>query len=497
MNNNFDIVIIGSGLGGLECALILSKEGYKVCVLEQASVFGGCLQSFMRRGRNIDTGIHYVGSMGEGQIMRQYLKYFGIFDKLSIIELDNDFDVIRLGDKEEYSYKAGYDNFIASLVNQFPSERGGIEKYFQKIKEIGSSINTDVHKSGRFSSGGVDNLSVSASDFIDSCVTNKTLRNVLAGTNVLYGGVRDKSNLYHHAMINHSNIEGSYRFVGGTQKVADLMINQIVDNGGVVMNKSKVISINVDGDKVTSVDIEGGEPIFGKHFISNLHPAATFNMVGETPNVKKAYRSRLNLLPNTYGLFSVYLLMKPGSFPYINKNYYYYHNNDTWDTILGDDLQPRCVMLSTQLSESDSKYSDVVTLMAPIDSNLFNRWGDTLMGRRGGDYNDLKSLVASKIIEYSDRFCPLLKESIEYSFSASPLTYVSYTGTPAGSAYGIIKDSRYPLATLIPARTRLNNLFLTGQNLNVHGALGVTLTAATTCAELIGGQYLAQKVGSV
>ncbi|MEG2759102.1 MAG: NAD(P)-binding protein, partial [Rikenellaceae bacterium] len=56
MENNYDIVIIGSGLGGLECALILSKEGYKVCVLEHSSVFGGCLQSFSRNNINIDTG---------------------------------------------------------------------------------------------------------------------------------------------------------------------------------------------------------------------------------------------------------------------------------------------------------------------------------------------------------------------------------------------------------------------------------------------------------
>ncbi|MEG0033920.1 MAG: NAD(P)-binding protein, partial [Mucinivorans sp.] len=97
MENRFDVVIIGSGLGGLECGVILSKEGYKVCIVEQSAVFGGCFQSFSRSGRSIDTGIHYMGSMGEGQIMRQYLKYFGIFDSLDIVKLDDEFDVINLG----------------------------------------------------------------------------------------------------------------------------------------------------------------------------------------------------------------------------------------------------------------------------------------------------------------------------------------------------------------------------------------------------------------
>jgi phytoene dehydrogenase-like protein len=496
MENNYDVVIIGSGLGGLECGLILAKEGFKVCVLEQAQVFGGCLQSFMRRGRSIDTGIHYVGSMDDGQIMRQYFKYFGILDDLSLIKLDADFDIISFGNQGQFAYNSGYDNFFDSLSRLFPYERMGLKKYCQKIREIGSSISVDVHRSGSFSLGGIEYLSLSAVGFINQCVTDPLLRNILAGTNLLYGGIRDKSNLYHHAMINHSNIEGAYRFVGGTQKVADLMVERIVSSGGVAMNRSKVVSVNVEQGRVLNVDLEGGERIFGKYFISNLHPSATFSLIGETPFVKKAYRSRLNMLPNTYGLFSVYLLMKPDTFPYINKNYYYFYSDDAWDTVMDGGFQPRSVMLSTQLGQPGRANSDVVTLMSPVDSSLFSRWNNTSIGKRGSDYLDLKDMITSRIIDFTSSYWPNLKDSVDYVLAASPLTYSDYTGTPQGSAYGIVKDFHNPLASLFPARTRLENLFLTGQNLNVHGALGVTLTAATTCAELVGANYLAKKIGN-
>lgn len=495
MNNKFDIVIIGSGLGGLECGVMLSKEGFNVCVLEQSSVFGGCLQSFSRKGRNIDTGIHYVGSMGEGQIMRQYLKHFGILDQLSLIKLDDDFDVITLGDKGKFSYKNGYPAFLSSLADRFPSERQGLKLYCEKIHEIGQSISTDVHRAGTFSSGFIENLSISANDFICGCVSDPTLRNVLAGTNVLYGGVKEKSNLYHHAMINHSNIEGSYRFVGGTQKVANLLVQQIIANGGSVMNRSKVVGIEVEGADVKSVELENGEKVFGKHFISNIHPATTFAMLGATPNIKKAFKTRLNSLSNTYGLFSVYLLMKPGQFPYLNKNYYYYHHADVWDTVLDmPDLMPRSIMLSTQLANVNNQFSDVVTLMSPINNSLFEKWKETTLNNRSEGYYELKEEITNNIIEYTSRFCPLIHE-FEFKYSASPLTYLHYTGTPDGSAYGLLKDYKTTIATLLPARTKLSNLLLTGQNLNVHGALGVTLTAATTCAELLGTEYLAKKIG--
>ena len=62
---NYDVVIIGGGLGGLECGYILSKQGYSVCILEQNPQLGGCLQTFRRAGLTLDTGFHYVGALDE------------------------------------------------------------------------------------------------------------------------------------------------------------------------------------------------------------------------------------------------------------------------------------------------------------------------------------------------------------------------------------------------------------------------------------------------
>ena len=87
--SKYDIIIIGSGLGGLECGAILSKEGFNVCVVEKNAQFGGCFQTYQRKGHLLDTGIHYVGSLDEGQVMNQYFRYFGIMDKLKIKRLDD------------------------------------------------------------------------------------------------------------------------------------------------------------------------------------------------------------------------------------------------------------------------------------------------------------------------------------------------------------------------------------------------------------------------
>ncbi|HSG67331.1 MAG TPA: FAD/NAD(P)-binding protein, partial [Bacteroidales bacterium] len=84
----YDVVIIGGGLGGLVSGLILSKEGKKVCVLEQHSKAGGNLQTFTRDGCVFDTGMHYIGSMGKGQYLQRYFSYLGIADRLNLLQLD-------------------------------------------------------------------------------------------------------------------------------------------------------------------------------------------------------------------------------------------------------------------------------------------------------------------------------------------------------------------------------------------------------------------------
>src|SRR5450631_2740536 len=102
----YDVVIIGSGLGGLESAYILSKEGYKVLVLEKNRQLGGSLQIFVREKAIFDTGIHYIGGLDEGQNLNQCFKYFGIMDKLNLIKMDmNGFDRISFGDDgSEYGH---------------------------------------------------------------------------------------------------------------------------------------------------------------------------------------------------------------------------------------------------------------------------------------------------------------------------------------------------------------------------------------------------------
>jgi len=127
----YDVAIIGAGLGGLVSAVILSKEGKKVVLVEKGKHLGGSLQGFSRQGVFFDTGGHYVGGMEPGQNLYRYLNYLGVADKLNIERMDEDgFDRIIFGrQQKEYAYAQGFDNFVEKMSEDFPEHRNEIQNY--------------------------------------------------------------------------------------------------------------------------------------------------------------------------------------------------------------------------------------------------------------------------------------------------------------------------------------------------------------------------------
>ncbi len=497
----YDIIIIGSGLGGLECATILSKEGYNVCVLEKNEQYGGCFQTYRRRGHLLDTGIHYVGSMAEGQVLNQYFRYLGIMDKLHVRRMNDTFDHIHCK-TGVYPYAMGHEQFVERLTEHFPRERENLTRYAAQLREVGDLISIDHLKRGIFAVEGMKHFETSAAALIAEVTPNADLQQVLAGSALLYGGVREASTFYAHAMINHSYIEGAYRFVDGSMQVSTELIKQIRNHGGTVRNLSEVTRIVANDTQAEAVVVNGQERIEARYIISNMHPQRTFELLDKSRCIKNAFLSRIRSLENTYGVFTLYLVMKPQSCPYKNHNSYLHDDNDVWyhrEAYRG--RVTNCMISMQATSQTDTgrqatgEWADVVTILSPMYMDELTPWLHTTPEQRGEAYLQFKAQRASELLAFVARHGIDLASHIETMYTTTPLSYRDYTATTDGSAYGILKSHHFPQLGFISTRTKLGNLFLTGQNLNVHGALGVTLTAMLTCSEFLGQAYLAKKVG--
>jgi len=491
----YDVVIIGSGLGGLLCGTILSMEGKSVCILEKHHQFGGNLQTFKRDGKIFDTGFHYVGGLNEGQNLHQYFKYFGLTDKLKLERLDlNSFDKIGFKGKE-YSFAQGFDNFIENLLIQFPSEKNALLNYKNKIKEVCDHFPLyNLQPSKDFSSEQTY-LETNIGEFLASITTNKTLQNVLAGNNMLYAGNPEKTSLAIHALIENSFIDGgAYRFVDGSSQIADHLVNIIKQNGGTLKNNSEVVNFTMKNNKLHTAQLENGEIVEGSKFISAISPFSTLQMI-DSSLLRKSYRDRINKLEETVSSFILYISFKPNSFKYLNFNYYHHNPDSVW-TLLGynPDKWPQNYLFLTPPPAVSEGYAQTATAITYMKYDELSKWETTQIGHRGVDYEEFKKQKAEKLISEIDKKFPGFKNSIHKYYTATPLTYRDYTGTRFGSLYGIMHDCNNLLKTSILIRTKIPNLLFTGQNINLHGALGVTVGAVMTCSEIIGMDYLLQKI---
>jgi len=488
----YDFVIIGSGLGGLTCGAILSNKGYSVCILEKNPVFGGCLQSYHRNGAKYETGVHYLGSLEKGQILNKLFNYLGILPMVEFERLGtNAFDKFTFGENpEEFGVAQGYPLFIKSLSDRFPEEKEGIEKYCEGMLDTCRRFPLYTFKAIELENK-LDLLYSNAYETICSYVKNPTLRAILAGNNPLYAGVAEKTPFYIHALIINSMIESSWRCKDGGSSIARALIKVIEQNGGVLINNAHVKSLEENDNSITKVITESGEEYYARTFISSLHPSVTLSLTSSS-QFRQVYRRRIAQLENTTSPFILSLKFKPDSFPFQDYNHYHYHSENVWDSAEYLPQQwPKSFVLFTSTKYKGSAMAKTGCIMTYMNYPDVAKWENTFNtiynpGSRGEDYEQFKQEKTEKLLNLVESKYPGIKEMIEDCHAATPLTYRDYFGTPEGSLYGVLKDSREPLKNYFPSKTKIPNLFLTGQNMSVHGVLGVAMSAIFTCGEFLG-----------
>lgn len=501
MKKEFDILVIGSGMGGLVSALVLAKEGLKVCVLEKNNQYGGNLQTFSRDKLIFDTGVHYLGGLSKGQNLHQYFSYLGIMDELQLHKMDeNGYDKITFGDDEtEYPHAQGYRNFVEQLSKYFPEEKDNLEDYCEEIQRVCSQFQ-------RYNLVGKDNyneeiLHLNTKRFIESLTSNKKLQSVLLGSNFLYAGDSENVPFYVHALTVNSYIQSAYKCIKGGSQISKLLIRRLREHGAEVHKHAEVSEfIFNDNNILSGVKTSGGKEYFAKKFISNIEIRTTLKLLGEE-RLKKSFVNRIISWEPVPSCFSVYLVMKPQSFQNFNYNIYHFANKEmVWNAHrYQKEKWPETYMLSSTESKQNPGFAESLTAISYMDFQEVEEWKETVNTvadehERGALYEKFKLEKAEKMIDALEKKFPDLRKSIKCFYTSSPLSYRDYIGSFNGNMYGYMKSSENPLKTMVSPRTKIDNLFLTGQSVNMHGILGCTIGAFNTCAEILGKELIDERL---
>ena len=489
------VVIIGSGLGGLSCGVILAKNGYEVTVVEQAAQTGGCLQCFTRHGAKFETGMHFVGSASEGQTLDRLMRYLEVKDDVSLSKLDETgYEIIRLNG-QQFRYANSREAFIEQMVSYFPTQRDQLETYFDLIERVSGA--STLHSLKDASLDAAINMTYqlrSVNEVIDEVITDPLLAKVLMGDLPLYAAEKDKTPFATHAFIMDFYNQSAYRFVGGSDSVAHSMVKTIERYGGRVLTRHKATRILCDDHKATGVEINGEMRLEADYVISDAHPMRTLELI-DSKLIRPAFRNRINAIPQTIGGFSVYLEFKEGTMPYMNYNYYGYQTDTPWGCEHYDELSwPKGFLYMHFCQEPHPVWARTGVVISYMQMKEVEQWKGTSVNRRGYDYEAFKARKTERLLETLESHFPGIRQCISHTWSSTPLTYYDYTGTEGGGMYGIAKDVSMGPACRVPHKTKIPNLFQTGQNINSHGMLGVLVGTIVTCSELLTSQRIYQQI---
>ncbi|KAG9262367.1 putative all-trans-retinol 13,14-reductase [Astyanax mexicanus] len=522
--SNLDVVVIGSGVGGLTVAAVLVKLGKKVLVLDQHERAGGFCQSFTEKGFQFDMAFHYIGQLHENGLLK--IAFDQITDgQLQFAELDphSDTVVIEKADGcKEYTIYTGKRQMEAHLKKQFPSETRAIEEFFKIMKVCSKKIHLLCDLKlvplwfARFilCSGIADWISpvfkysrTSTTEMISSLTNNKDLLTVLS--HYLHGVPPSNASCMINALLFHHYKRGAYYPKGGAGEIPYRIIQTIEKHGGKVLVKAPVSQILVnDAGAAYGVTVKkGGEQISIKApvVISSTSVFTTFQTllppeIITKPEMKNCLHG-LKLSKASFQVFAGFDATQE-ELGITSTNMWLFKSNDLDDMLevyyrLNKEEAPEKIpmMFISFPSAKDPSWKQrfpgksCMVIHTLVKYEWFEQWKDLPVGQ--DQYEHYKMRFTNQLFDWSCVRFPKLKAKLSVLHAVGPIN-AHGMGAPAGSILSAEHNlDRYKPLNIAKIRcsTPIKNLYLSGQDVFSTGYSGA-LHGGLLCASTVLGQVV-------
>ena len=507
LNGNYDAVIIGSGIGGLTTAALLSDLGWKVCVLEQHYTAGGYTHSYDRNGYEWDVGVHYIGDVGAKTRTRMMFDFVS-GGKLKWAPMDNEYDRFYIGDRV-FSAIAGKQQFVENLVSRFPKEEQAIERYMRLLAKAGKAMSAYSVKRvlkpwQRVLAWPYLKLKIpsllfrNTHEVLSELTEDQDLIAVLCGQWGDMGLPPKRSAFMVHAMIARHYMYGGYYPVGGSWNIAKTIIPNIQKSGGEVFTYARVKRIVLEGKKATGVEMADGHIINCTCVVSSAGVDNTFsNLLSAESVIEAGYDRLLRQVKPSMAHLGVYIGIKETAeqLGLPKTNFWIYPGNDSdaaVDRFMDNPKAPFPVVYISFPSAKDPDYARrrpgtaTIEIVAPAPFEWFEKWQGTTWGKRGDDYEEFKAQLGERLMQYLYEKLPQLKGKVDYYEVSTPLSTDHFCAYRHGELYGLDHDPVRLQQNWLGPRTRFKGLWLTGQDVLTCGVTGAMMAGLLTTSTIIG-----------
>jgi all-trans-retinol 13,14-reductase len=504
LEDNWDAIVIGSGIGGLGTAAILAKEGQKVLVLEQHYTAGGFTHVFKRPGYEWDVGLHYIGEVNRQNSMLKRLFDYVTEGELAWEDMGEVYDKICIGD-EEFPFHKGTENFKAELKERFrgPEDQRAIDDYVDLVwtaakagqkffmekalpplvgKVAGPLMRRKYMKFARRTT----------EEVLRELTDNDKLIAVLTGQWGDYGLPPAQGSFAMHALVARHYFGGGAYPVGGSGAILETIAPVIQRSGGQVVTNARVDRIDVVDGEAKGVTMADGRSIEAPIVISDAGFENTWrNLVARDVAREAGVPEQLEHVQPSASHICLYIgLQKTAEeLDLPRANYWLYPENIDHEANLerfAEDPEnaPLPVAYISFPSAKDpdweNRYPGTATIeiitVAPYE--WFEKWEGTRWKKRGDDYDAFKEMLSQRLLRKLYEKEPQVEGEIDHYELSTPLSTKHFANYQSGEIYGLAHTPDRFEQTFLRAHTPVKDLFLTGQDIascGIGGALSASM----------------------
>jgi len=455
------VTIIGAGLGGLTAGALLAQKGYKVTLLEQHSIVGGCATTFSRKGGFIcEVGLHEMDGVYSNPTIKTIFDELGVYQNIEFIQPKEFFKITT--PSGDFTMPHGVEESKKALKELFIDECESIDHYFELIAAIYQEF------------GALENLkwyqyltlpiwirhilkykNKSVSEVMNELTTNEELKLILNTNLQYYNDLPQTLSFLLHAVAQYSYYTGGGYFIkGGSGRLSDYLAKVITDNGGEVITKALVTKAS--NHRVEYTHKLEPKVVENDIIISNLSPQDTYALFGEAYQENKRVADGLLTI---YIGFSQNLKTIYGENAYTHFIYDDLNKLDDFESMMQQDLKKRGFAFTD--------YAQIDAALAPSEksfgvvcmSDYIEEWKDLDKETYKAQKKELEAAIIAKL----EKYYPKISEYIEYIETGTAKTVQRYIKTPNGTAYGYKPTPKQFFRIPQVHSKKIRNLYFVGQ----------------------------------
>jgi all-trans-retinol 13,14-reductase len=471
-----NIVVIGSGIGGLSAGIILSQLNYDVTLVEKNSVPGGLMRSYRRSGIDCPVGVHYVGALGANEPLGKMFDLLGISVEDLFERMGPDGIIDRyIFDDFTFDLPVGFAAYEKNLLDLFPQDRAAISLIMKNVRDISRRMLTPsflLNSGNPFQN--IDYLN-SMGDLLGKLDISNGLREVLAVPVQLIGVPLTECPVVFHHMVLAGYLFSSWRLKEGGSHMADVFARRFAELGGQLILGDGAEEILLTSGKVAGLRLQSGETLPAAAVVAAIHPKVLLDLL-ETDVLKSSYRQRVLGLRETEGVVAVQVSVDAPAYQSLNHNIYRLPTKDQGRSPSG---------FFCQLRRGNAEGANLLSIISGSSYSEWSRWENSQSGRRGAEYHDKKMNVARNLLREAGAVVGNIRNPVVLDVF-TPLTLRDFVNSPEGSCYGVMRSQAQLLKIASLNNIPVAGLYLAGQNAVAPGVLGCIL-GSFNAARLVAG----------